>query len=291
MTFPTVPWTDVASNVADIILTAYVVYGTLLLIRGTRAVQIVVGLLLVVGLRLISQTLHLWTVYTILNGLLIASGVAIPIVFQPEIRRGLAQLGRTGSFDPRALRQDAERQQHVYRLIAQTATMLARSSIGAIFVFERNTGLQEFVESGTRIDAVVSAELLLSIFTPRSPLHDGAVIIRRDRIMAAGCFLPLSEATLVERRLGTRHRAALGIGEQTDAVVLVVSEETGTIVIVHDNLISENVETPEAIAKALSTLLKLPSPPRIGGVISFFRTLLSRHDGAANAVHTTELHS
>jgi diadenylate cyclase len=287
MSFPSTGWTDIL----DIIITAYIVYGVLLLIRGTRAVQILIGLLIVVGLRLLSQEFHLWTVYAILNGVLIASGVAIPIVFQPEIRRALAQLGRTGYLDPRSIRQDAERLQQVYQIIAQSAALLSRSSMGAIFVFERNTGLQEYVESGTRIDGLVSAELLLSIFSPRSPLHDGAVIIHRDRVHAAGCFLPLSESTLVERRLGTRHRAALGLSEQTDAVALVVSEETGGIVLVHDRIISENLGDPDTVAKALATALKMPSPPRFGGMLAFLRTLVSRHNGATDGVHTTELRS
>lgn len=293
MILPQISWGDAASNVADVIITAYIVYGVLLLIRGTRAVQILIGLLLVVALRLFAQELHLWTVYTLVNGVLIASGVAIPIVFQPEIRRALAQLGRTGSFDPRFMRQDPERLTQVHRVVAQTASILARGSIGAIFVFERNTGLGEFLESGTRIDAEVSAELLLSIFTPRSPLHDGAVIIRRDRVVAAGCFLPLSDSTLVDRRLGTRHRAALGICEQTDAVALVISEENSAIVLVQGTRISEPLGSPQAVTDALASALHLPAQPKLGGMASFFRTLWSRHDhdGATNAVHTTELRS
>jgi len=284
--FP-VTWSDLV----DIIITAYIVYGVLLLIRGTRAVQILQGLALLVGLRLFAQALHLWTVFSILNGLLIASGVAIPVVFQPEIRRALAQLGRTGSFDPKALRPDAGALESVCRLVGQTAVVLARSAIGAIVVFERNTGLLEYVESGTQVDAAVSTELLLSIFSPRAPLHDGAVVIRRDRIVAAGCFLPLSEAPLLERRLGTRHRAALGISEQTDAIALVVSEETSGIVVARDGRLSENLDSAEAVAKTLANALGSVRAQRIGGMINFVRALFTRHNGSSNGLHTTELRS
>jgi len=278
------------SDAVDIIITACIVYGVLVLIRGTRAVQIVLGLLVLVAIRLVAQWLHLWTVYSILNGLLIASGVAIPIVFQPELRRALAQLGRTGSFDPRA-RRESSGAAHVYDVVAQTASVLARSAIGAIFVFERNTGLAEFVESGTAIDAAVSPELLLTIFSPRSPLHDGAVIIRRDRIVAAGCFLPLSEAAVLEQRTGTRHRAALGISEQTDAVALVVSEETSGIVIARDGRLTENLETPEAVAHALDAAVGPHVAPRLGNMVTYIRGLFARHNGTTDELHTTQLHS
>ena len=279
------------SDAVDIVITAYIAYGVLLLIRGTRAVQILQGLALLIALRLFAQALHLWTVFSILNGLLIASGVAIPVVFQPEIRRALAQLGRTGSFGPSAIRADAAALDPVCRIIGQTAAMLARSSIGAIFVFERITGLLEYVESGTPVDASISAELLLSIFSPRSPLHDGAVVIRRDRIVAAGCFLPLSEAPLLERRLGTRHRAALGLSEQTDAVVLVVSEETSGIVIARDGRLSENLDSAEAVSKSLANALGSAQAQPIGGMINFVRALFTRHNGTSNGLHTTELRS
>ena len=267
------------SDVFDIALTSYVVYVVLLLIRDTRAVQILQGIALLVGLRLVVQYFHLWTMFSILNGLLIAIGVAIPVVFQPELRRALAQLGRTGFRDTRTVHHDAEAVAEVCDVLAHTAVALSRAGIGAIVVIERNTGLQEYAESGTALDAHISPELLTALFTPRTPLHDGAAIVRMDRIVAAGCVLPLSEeASAGDRRRGTRHRAALGITEQTDAVALVVSEETGAIAIVHDGHLTEHFETAAAVERALKTLIARPAPVRPAGWIEAIRHLWSRAD-------------
>lgn len=275
------------SDVADIVVAACIIYGVLVLIRGTRAVQILQGLLVLVLLRLVAQALHLWTVLSMLNVLLIAAGVAIPIVFQPEIRRVLAQLGRAPFFDPssKSRRTAAD----LAGVLGQVAAVLSRSAIGAIVVVERNTGLAEYEESGRRIDARLSAELLLSIFAPPSPLHDGAVIVRGSRIAAAGCFLPLSEMTVFERRLGTRHRAALGITEQTDAVALVVSEETGGITLARDGRLSESLETPDGVTAALARALARPAAARPATVLTFLRALWPHRNGAADELRPTQL--
>ncbi len=275
MTLPHI--VPVWSDVFDIALTSYVVYVVLLLIRDTRAVQILQGIALLVGLRLVVQYFHLWTMFSILNGLLIAIGVAIPVVFQPELRRALAQLGRTGFRETRGTHHDAEAMAEVCDVLARTAVALSRAGIGAIIVIERNTGLQEYAETGTGIDAHVSLELLTALFTPRTPLHDGAAIVRLNRIVAAGCVLPLSEeANASERRRGTRHRAAVGITEQTDAVALVVSEETGAIAIVQDGHLTEHFETATAIDRALRTLIARPSPVKRAGWIEAMRHLWTR---------------
>jgi len=278
-------WTDVL----DVVLTAYVVYVVLLLIRGTRAVQILQGIALLLVLRLIAQGLHLWTMLSIFNGLLIASGVAIPVVFQPELRRALAQLG-TGEFiEGRGAHHSFGTDGEVAGIVGRAAAFLARSVIGAIIVIERATGLEEYVESGRVLDARISYELLLTLFAPKTPLHDGAVIVRRDRIVAAGCFLPLSEATTVDRRIGTRHRAALGLTEQTDAIVLLVSEETGDIEIARAGRLTPIGKTAEEATSVLiaamapaSTVQKIPFIDRV-------RMLWGRADGAADRFGKTQL--
>ncbi|HEY7992621.1 MAG TPA: diadenylate cyclase CdaA [Candidatus Eremiobacteraceae bacterium] len=277
-------WTDVL----DVVLTAYVVYVVLLLIRGTRAVQILQGIALLLVLRLIAQGLHLWTMLSIFNGLLIASGVAIPVVFQPELRRALALLG-TGEFiEGRGAHHGAGTDGEVAGIVGRAAAHFARGAIGAIIVIERATGLEEYVESGRVLDARISYELLLTLFAPKTPLHDGAVIVRRDRIVAAGCFLPLSEAT-VDRRIGTRHRAALGLTEQTDAIVLLVSEETGDIEIARAGrltLVGKGAED------ATSALLAAMAPASTAPNVSFIdrvRMLWGRADGAADRFGKTQL--
>jgi diadenylate cyclase len=265
------------SDLLDIALTSYVVYIVLLLIRGTRAVQILQGIALLVVLRQFVEYFHLWTMFSILNGLLIAIGVAIPVVFQPELRRALAQIGRTGFLEPRAAHHDTEAIAQLCSALSAAAISLSRAAIGAIVVVERNTGLDEYAESGTELDAHISAELLVALFTPRTPLHDGAVIVRRDRIVAAGCFLPLSEnVDGMGKRWGTRHRAAIGITEQTDSVALVVSEETGAIAVAQDGKLTEHFETADAVDRVLKSIFARPSPVRPAGWVDALRSLWSR---------------
>lgn len=276
------------SDLLDVVLTAYVVYVVLLLIRGTRAVQILQGIALLLVLRFVAQFLHLWTMLSIFNGLLIASGVAIPVVFQPELRRALAQLG-TGEFiEGRGSHHGAGTDDEVAQIVGRAAAYFARNAIGAIVVIERATGLEEYVESGRVLDARISYELLLTLFAPKTALHDGAAIVRRDRIVAAGCFLPLSETTL-ERRIGTRHRAALGLTEQTDAIALLVSEETGDIEIARAGRLSIIGKNADDATAALRAAL---APTSNGAKTSFIervRTLWSRADGAADRFGKTQL--
>ncbi|MBC5806323.1 MAG: diadenylate cyclase CdaA [Candidatus Eremiobacter antarcticus] len=280
-------WTDAL----DIVLTAYFVYGVLLIIRGTRAMQILQGIALLLVLRLGAQYFHLWTVLSLLNALLIVSGVAIPVVFQPELRRALAQLGRAGFHEASSLHADRDSLERICSVLGTAAAVLSRSAIGAIVVLERNAALDDYIESGTKVDALVTPEMLLSLFAPRSPLHDGAVVIKRNRIAAAGCFLPLSEAVLFDRRLGTRHRAALGITEQTDALALIVSEETGDIAIARDGRLQEVAGSPQAVASALKLALTTArrTMPRATNIIDYARTLINRTHVAADGLDKTKL--
>ncbi|MEO6835916.1 MAG: diadenylate cyclase CdaA [Candidatus Tumulicola sp.] len=251
------------ADVIDVIATSVLIYYLLLLIRGTRAVQILMGILVLVGLLGIANVLHLYLLVTILQLIVVGAAVTIPIVFQPELRRALEQIGRGGLF-----RMDSEEkgagiwtrpEDKAIAALAQAAFLLARDTRGALIVIEQQSGLKEFCESGTALDARLSAELLLAIFMPRSPLHDGAAIVRENRIVAAGCFLPLAEQSLTAGRIGTRHRAAIGLTEQTDAVVVIVSEETGAVSIARNGHLSRPVEEEQRLAKML---LAVTRPPR-----------------------------
>ncbi|HHT26990.1 MAG TPA: TIGR00159 family protein [Firmicutes bacterium] len=212
----------------DIIIVGYVVYRLMLLIRGTRATSIIKGLGILFVDNAVSRVAGLRTIAWILNQGTTVVLVALPIVFYPELRRALEHLGR-GQLFSRLSPLGKEDVEDLIDTIVRTVRLLSKSHTGALIVFEREVGLEEYIESGVRIEGAVSTELLLNIFHPNTPLHDGAVIIRGNRVTAAGCFLPLTDKTALPSTLGTRHRAALGVAELSDALVLVVSEETGIV--------------------------------------------------------------
>ncbi len=250
------------ADVIDVIATSILIYYVLLLIRGTRAVQIIIGILVMVGLLGIANLLHLALLGTILRLIVVGAAVTIPIVFQPELRRALEQIGRGGVFGLRGDAREAgwgRTEDRFIATIARTSFLLARLRRGALIVIEQQSGLKEYCESGTALHADLSEELLLMIFLRGSPLHDGAAVVREGRIEAAGCFLPLAEPSRATTRLGTRHRAALGLSEQTDAVVLTVSEQTGTITIARGGKLSRPVEDEQRLIKML---LAITRPPR-----------------------------
>ena len=236
----------------DILLVAILIYRVLTLFRGTRAVQISIGLAVLAGAAVMARTLGLSSLGWMLDHFWSFWVVAVIVVFQPELRRALAWIGQ-GPVLQRLLRGSAERAQVVNEIV-RAADSLAGRRIGALIVLERSTGLRQYAELGVAIDALVSADLLTSIFLPYSPLHDGAVFVQGSRIVAAGCFLPLSRNTQVGRALGTRHRAALGIAEETDAIALVVSEETGRMSLARAGRL-EAVEDADALRERLSDLL------------------------------------
>jgi diadenylate cyclase len=243
----------------DILATSVLIYYLLLLIRGTRAVQIVLGLLTLVIVLGLSNLLHLLVLATVMQYLLLGTAVTLPIVFQPELRRALEQIGR-GRFFRRAAADDEAIATELVGIVAAAAFRLAREGIGALIVIECRTGLREYVESGTALDAKLSVELLLAIFNKYSPLHDGAVVVRDRLVEGAACFLPLSENQIVaERHLGTRHRAAIGLTEVTDAVVVVVSEETRTVAVARAGRLSVRIDDEERLRKVLEACIR---PPR-----------------------------
>jgi diadenylate cyclase len=215
-------------SIADIVLVFLLVYGVLKLLRGTRAAPMAAAIGVFGFLYWLAVNQNLSTLEFVLRGALLYIGVAIIVLFQAEIRQGLIRFGNQFRM-PFARRQRGQFGQGIYDEIVLAATTLASTKTGALIVIERNVGLKTIVDAGVRLDANLSYDLLVSIFNPASPLHDGAVIVRDDRIAAASCFLPLSLNPISSRELGTRHRAALGITEDSDAVAIVVSEETGLI--------------------------------------------------------------
>ncbi len=245
-------------DIIDIAIVAYIFFRLILIIRGTRAEQLVKGLIILLLAMVISGELELDTLNWLLRGLMAMGLIAIPIVFQPELRRALEHLGRGKIFQRSFQDYDDEQFRDILEELLKAIPVLVKKKIGALIVLERETGLKDIIETGIRIGGVVTAELLINIFMPRSPLHDGAVIIRGSIVSAAGCFLPLTENPNLSKELGTRHRAALGITEVSDAVVIIVSEETGVISLAHEGKLTRYLDE-----KTLrSTLLNLYFTPR-----------------------------
>jgi diadenylate cyclase len=219
---PAISWWDVL----DILVVAIVVYEALKLIRGTRAVQMALGSFMVIVLFFVSGLLPLQTVNWLIRNMLVYVAFAAIVIFQSDIRRALAHLGRAPFFRYFA---SAEAAEEAIAEIVVAAQMLSAQRVGAIIIVEREIGLRNYIESGIPLDAMLTYDLLVTIFQPASPLHDGAVILQESRIAAAACFLPLTVNPSLGRELGTRHRAAIGVSEESDAVAVVVSEETGQI--------------------------------------------------------------
>lgn len=245
----------VAGDLADVLLVAYLFYRGLLLIRGTRAMQMGVGLTLVFLVYHVARRAELITLHSLLDGLLNHVVLIVVVLFQNDIRRALMRVGSRPFF--RAAR--SARESQVIEEVVKAVTALAQKRIGALVVFERDAALDEFIEQGTALDAAVTKELLFSIFVPsyENPMHDGAVVIRDGRLWQAGVFLPLTDGQKVDRTLGTRHRAAIGISEETDAVVVVVSEERGSASLCFSGNIVRDLD-PHMLRQALVGLFEKP---------------------------------
>jgi diadenylate cyclase len=228
----------------DVVIVWYVIYKALTLIKGTKAVQLLKGLIVIVFAKIITTNFGLNTMDWLLEEVIRWGFLAIIIIFQPEIRRGLEQIGRGKLFQRSTSQQDEERNRLVEGM-KKSVSYMAKRRIGALISIERETGLFEYVETGIKMNAEISSELLINVFIPNTPLHDGAVIIQKDKISAAACYLPLSESAFISKELGTRHRAALGLSEVTDAITIVVSEETGAISITADGTLHRNLSMQE----------------------------------------------
>ncbi|MCL7749667.1 diadenylate cyclase CdaA [Halalkalibacter alkaliphilus] len=215
-------------QIIDILLVTYVVYKAIMIIRGTRAVQLVKGITVILAVWFLSRFLGLRTLEFLMNQTFTYGLLAIIIIFQPELRRALEQLGRGRFFSSRTTPQDDSAKKSI-EAIVKASSYMGKRRIGALMSLERETGMTDYVETGIQMNAHLTSELLINTFIPNTPLHDGAVILKGDTILAAACYLPLSENPFISKELGTRHRAALGVSEVTDSITIVVSEETGSI--------------------------------------------------------------
>lgn len=215
-------------HAVDIIIVTFVVYKLIILLRGTRALQLLKGIMVIVVAMLLSSFLQLRTLQWLMDKAFTYGVFAILVIFQPEMRRALEQIGR-GRFFSRSANSDRDGTSKVINDITSAAFYMAKRRIGALIVIERESGLNDYIETGIALQSKSSSQLLINIFIPNTPLHDGAVILRKDQVMAAACYLPLSENPAISKELGTRHRAAIGVSEVSDSIALVVSEETGQV--------------------------------------------------------------
>ncbi|MEN6350785.1 MAG: diadenylate cyclase CdaA [Syntrophomonas sp.] len=247
------PW-DIVRNLIDICIVAYVFYRILRWISGTRAEQLLKGLILLLVFSVIASSLKLDMVNWLVEKVWIVFAITLPIVFQPELRRLLEQLGR-GSFFPRS-NVEMEEYEAIIGEIVDAAVVLSRDRVGALIIMTRETGIGEYLESGVYLDSLVSSGLLINIFVPNTPLHDGATIISQGRVSKAACFLPLSDNPNLGKELGTRHRAGLGITELSDSLAIIVSEETGAISLGKEGKLQRFLDAQslkEVLNKELST--------------------------------------
>lgn len=242
------------ASIMDIIVVTYIFYKCYMLIKETRAEQLLKGILLIVILIPISSLFHLTMLNWILTKTITIGVLSLIIIFQPEIRRALEHLGRT-TFSDKLLAQDEEKLNKIIAEISNAVENLSYSKTGALIIIEQLTGLEDIAASGIKIDAEVSAALLENIFVVNSPLHDGATIIRNDRIVSSACILPLSSNENINKKLGTRHRAAIGISENSDALIIIVSEETGTISLAVNGTLTRNYDN-EKLKNILVRIIK-----------------------------------
>ncbi|MDR1604004.1 MAG: diadenylate cyclase CdaA [Gracilibacteraceae bacterium] len=245
--------------IVDIVIVSVIFYQLFLMIEGTRAVQLIKGIFVLLLVSMLSRQLELETLTWLLDKLWTMMLVALPVVFQPELRRALEQIGRGRLLSLRSLRESDKKTHDLINELLRCIKVLSRSRIGALVALEQSTGIQEYADTGVKIDGIVSSEFLVNLFIPKSPLHDGAVIIRGDRVAAAGCFLPLTQNPNLDKNLGTRHRAAIGLSEVCDALVLVVSEETGVISSVQEGKL-QRFHDEKSLTDLLHRVLLPPNP-------------------------------
>jgi diadenylate cyclase len=238
------------NDILDILIVSFIIYNLFLLIKETRAIQMLQGLIIIMVFVFVSRLLDMYLLSWILTGLTALWIIAFIIVFQPELRRVLVELGQN-----RLFRFIFKEHAQLYRELKEASEILSKKKIGALIVIEREINLKSFIDTGTKLDAETSSELLISIFNTKSPLHDGAIIIREGRIAAAGCVLPLSQKEDMDKRYGMRHRAAMGISEETDALTIIVSEERKSISLAIGGKI-----TPDIEGETLLEILSLYAP-------------------------------
>lgn len=245
-------------DLLDILLVAFIIYRLILLIKGTRTVQMLLGLAVLLIVYVASQVGGLYTLNWLLDNFLSSIILVIVVIFQNDIRRALVHMGRNPFFANQSFREESQ----AIEELVKGCTALASRRYGALLVIERETGINDFLEVGSELDAKLSGNLLSAVFHPQSPMHDGAVIVQRGRLTRAGCFLPLTQNPNVSPRLGTRHRAAIGLTELVDAVAIVVSEETGKVSVVVSGKMTRDLD-PITLRKVLRRLLE-PQEPAAG---------------------------
>ena len=228
-------------DVLDILIVALILYRVYLMLEDTRAITLGKGILVLLGITVVASYLNLHVISWLLQKCVTLLFVALPIVFQPELRRALEHLGQGKFFRPGTLLDDEEAQSTI-REIRSAVKILSANKIGALLVIERNMGLNDISATGIQIDGLITSDFLMNVFIPNTPLHDGAAVIRGKRLIAAGCLLPLTENRSLSTELGTRHRAAIGLSEQCDALIVVVSEETGTISIAENGRLHRHLD-------------------------------------------------
>ena len=228
-------------DILDILIVAFILYRVYLMLEDTRAITLAKGILVLLGVTVIASYFELHVISWLLQKSVTLLFVALPIVFQPELRRALEHLGQGRFFRSGSLMDDEEAQSTI-REIRSAVKILSANKIGALLVIERNMGLNDISATGIQIDGLITSDFLMNVFIPNTPLHDGAAVIRGKRLIAAGCLLPLTENRTLSTELGTRHRAAIGLSEQCDALVVVVSEETGTISIAENGRIHRHLD-------------------------------------------------
>ena len=259
-------------DIIDIVVVAYFLYRLFLMLKNTRAATLGKGLMVLIGFTLICRWLNLHVISWLLEKSMTVIMVALPVVFQPELRRALEQIGR-GKLFHKGSELDEQELEEMLDAVAHATKVMSKNKVGALMVFERATGLAERIETGVPIDGLVSSGLLQNIFVKDTPLHDGAVIIRGNRVVAACCLLPLTENRNLSQELGTRHRAAIGMSEQSDAMILVVSEETGTISIARNGELMRYL-TVDDVKEILRTAIFSPHAAVKNSLVDKIKSLL-----------------
>lgn len=259
MSFADFDFLEYLANIVDILLVWFVIYKLIAIIRGTKAVQLLKGIFVILIVKFVSDYFGLNTLSWMMEQVLTWGFLAIIIIFQPELRRALEQLGRGRLFARSGLQEEEDEEKMVEAIIKATDYM-AKRRIGALISIERETGMSDYIETGIQLQSRISSELLINLFIPNTPLHDGAVVIQKNIVAAAACYLPLSESPFISKELGTRHRAALGISEVTDSITIVVSEETGNVSVTRNGELYRDL-SGETLRELL--IAELISPSRI----------------------------
>lgn len=236
---------NVIVNILDVLFVWFVIYKLITLIKGTKAVQLLKGIFVIIIARVVTDFLGMDTLGWLLENVISIGFFAIIVIFQPEIRRALEQIGRGKLFARSSSMQEEVEKNRLIEAMTKSVSYMAKRRIGALISIERETGLNEYIETGIQLNAHLTSELMINIFIPNTPLHDGAVIVQKNNIVSAACYLPLSESPFISKELGTRHRAAIGLSEVTDAITIVVSEETGAVSLTSNGDLHRNLSMEE----------------------------------------------